>query len=532
MKSTTSHVNQMPETNHTSAERVSLFDRVRWAVRLFLGIRTHDLRAARTYIRVVYKGQFWLTKWIRFVWWSLRQMLVTIPNAMPGITIPPQVSRKPHWLDSSNPLANHPWCNQSDATLPKSVDTVVIGAGFTGASVAYHWSRRAATDRTLVVLDMGDAADGASGRNQGTIVMGRYFTMVRDTVLNHLPNVRPNLSAQEHRHLAEQFSACYCQASYRNADMIEQTIRDEKFDVDYARNGWVQERLADQQEALSESVRDGHRHGFTDWIAIDPQRAHQESGMNVEHPSGFSQKSATWHPAKWVWSLLTTAMRKPHVQFFSHTRVESVNDTNAPGGYIIRTNRGEIHARHVIYGVESYLPKIDSRFHNIIQPHQEQLASGQGAPDAMPSDNSITGQFFFGARRDNTLLVGSDSTRVPDRLAGGNKPSRFLTQFALSEYKRLYGSYRFTLTNEWSGTVGYTPDEFPLIGPLDDKGKYMIGGMAGSGSGIAFNAARCIVNRILGNTDEPDDYPVAYFGPSRLLEPGNHPWPKIEMPNE
>ena len=52
--------------------------------------------------------------------------------------------------------------------------------------------------------------------------------------------------------------------------------------------------------------------------------------------------------------------------------------------------------------------------------------------------------------------------------------------------------------------------------------------MAGSGSGIAFNAARCIVNRILEITDEPDDYPEEYFAPSHLIAPDRHKWPMIK----
>ena len=56
----------------------------------------------------------------------------------------------------------------------------------------------------------------------------------------------------------------------------------------------------------------------------------------------------------------------------------------------------------------------------------------------------------------------------------------------------------------------------------------MIGGMAGSGSGVAFNAARCVVNRILGLTDQPDDYPPQYFAPSRLLDPDKHNWPDLD----
>jgi len=248
--------------------------------------------------------------------------------------------------------------------------------------------------------------------------------------------------------------------------------------------------------------------------------------MEVDHPAGFSQKAATWHPAKWVWSLLATALRQPNVSYFSRTKMTSIERRGE--AYFVHTTRGTIQARSVLFAVEAHLPMIDRRFHDVILPHQEQCSSGRGGPSAMPSDNSVTGRFFFGARRGEVMLAGSDSTRVPDRMAGVYRPSRFLTKFALSEFKRVYGRFRFTLTNEWSGSVGYSADEYPLVGKIDGHRQYMIGGMCGSGSGVAFNAARCIVNRILGRTDEPDDYPAEYFAPSRLLDPGGHRWPAIE----
>jgi len=49
-----------------------------------------------------------------------------------------------------------------------------------------------------------------------------------------------------------------------------------------------------------------------------------------------------------------------------------------------------------------------------------------------------------------------------------------------------------------------------------------------AGTGVAFNATRCICHRILGNSEEPDDYPEAYIKPSRLLDPKNHLWPNLE----
>ena len=73
---------------------------------------------------------------------------------------------------------------------------------------------------------------------------------------------------------------------------------------------------------------------------------------------------------------------------------------------------------------------------------------------------------FFG-RHGNLTMVGSDATRVPDREAGRNQPSRFLTKYVCAEMERLFGASECRITHEWSGTVSYTPDEYPLVGIFD-----------------------------------------------------------------
>src|SRR6185369_12164163 len=57
---------------------------------------------------------------------------------------------------------------RSGSSMPKEADVVVIGAGLTGASAAYHLID-AVRDRKLrvVVIDKGDPAGEASGRNGG-----------------------------------------------------------------------------------------------------------------------------------------------------------------------------------------------------------------------------------------------------------------------------------------------------------------------------------------------------------------------------
>ena len=146
----------------------------------------------------------------------------------------------------------------------------------------------------------------------------------------------------------------------------------------------------------------------------------------------------------------------------------------------------------------------------------------------MKPNVGISNSYGFFGRHGNQTMVGSDATRVPDHEAGRIQPSRFITNYLCSEMQKVFGRASYTITNEWSGTVTYTQDEYPIVGKIDGKRLYILGGMAGSGTAVSFNGGRCIVNRILGDTSESDDYPEEYFGRMRLIDPKKHIWPEIE----
>ena len=516
----------MPVT--APAPQASFLFRVRVFVGLLLGLRRHDLRSSRTWINTMYPGKSLISRYLNFIGWSLDQMWCKIPDSLMTTTFAPHVSRTPFWLMQGNPLENHPWKALPQTKLPAHAYVVVIGAGFTGGSLAYHWGRSAPTDGSLkmAVLDMGDAASGSSGRNEGLVVMGRYCYMVYGTVLKHLHVVRPDLAPMDREQLARQFGIAYSKAAYRNGDLVEQTIQSNGFDCEYAREGWVQARDVDQQQSLADSVRMAQETGMTDWTSVTPQEVERLSGMKVKHNAGFSIAAASFHPAKWVWSLLTSAMRSGRVEFYSRTKVLKVERNG--DGYRVHTSRGVIEADHVVNATEAYTPLLHPQFHDRILPTQTQAASGLGGPENIKPHVGISGTRAFFAKHHDAVLIGSDATRVPDREAGIIQPSRFITKFLLGEMESYYGPYRYQITNEWSGTVGFTPDQFPIVGVMDDHWQYIIGGMAGSGTAVSFNGGRCIVNRILGKTDEPDDYPPEYFSPTRLLDPLNHQWPDAE----
>ena len=86
------------------------------------------------------------------------------------------------------------------------------------------------------------------------VVMGRYYAMVHGFVLEDLKKTRGDLTADQQDRLARQFAAAYCNATYRSADMIERTIRDEGFDCDYVRSGWITAVDRESQDALDKAV--------------------------------------------------------------------------------------------------------------------------------------------------------------------------------------------------------------------------------------------------------------------------------------
>ncbi len=514
------------EADPSAKTEISLLFRVKIAAEIIWGLRVHDFRAARTYICEVMTGKYYLCRICSFVRWVLGLMFVDIPEIMATSTFDQPVSRRPFWLIDENPLADHPWANEPHAVLPDAVDTVVIGAGFSGGSCAYHWSKHAPGDRQMVVLEMDDPASGSSGRNEGAVVMGRYFTKIHDTVLKDLPRTRSDLSASERQKLAEQFAHVYCKAAYKSSDLIAETITREGFDCDYYRNGWVEATEDDMLEVMEESVTIGRDTGFDDRTIISTEQVTEKTGIRTNNPGTFSRGCASWHPAKWVWCLFQAALRQPHVKLFTRTRVRAVEDSGET--YKIITSRGTIHARYVINATEAYTAVLHPQFKDKMIVRQTQAAVGDGGPAAIKPHRIISGPKAFWGRVGQSVLFGTDTTIIPYRNAGQNKPSRFLTKFFLTHMLEDYGPSEIHVTNEWSGSVGFTSDEFPIIGKIDGKRQYLIGGMVGSGSNVSFNAGRCLVGRVLGADENGDDYPPEYFAPTRILDPNNHPWPAIK----
>ncbi|MDP7578051.1 MAG: FAD-dependent oxidoreductase, partial [SAR202 cluster bacterium] len=377
---------------------------------------------------------------------------------------------------------------------------------------------------SMVVVEMNEAASGASGRNEGVVVMGRFFSYVKEMMLDDLLETRPDLTNDERVELAQKFAEKYVRAAYKNADMIEKTIRKEKYEVEYIRAGWV-ENFDDRQDYIDESIKESEDFGFDDWTKLSPREVQEISGIEAKKYNGFSKSAATWNPAKWVWALLSTAILSDKVSFFSNTRVDEIADNG--NNYAVHTTRGTIQTKYLINATESYAANLHPQFIDKLWPLQTQAAFAEGGPSTIKQGVAMGGANSWFGKHQGGIFMGSDGTRVHHTRAGYINPSRFITKYIISDIQDSFVHSPMHVTREWSCTAGFTKDEYPIIGLIDGKRQYIIAGMCGSGSSVHFNGARHVIQKILGIQSQ-DDYPEEFFSPTRILEPKSHKWPSLD----
>ena len=507
----------------SQSENPGVLTRFRVMLSLSAGLRWRDINSAHQFMHVRFPQDPWPLRILKLLRWSLNVMWREISESLPWVTFDEALSHTPYWLTAENPLQNHPWADDQQVHLPETAAAVVVGAGFGGAAVAYHWSKHGT--EPLVVLERNEAASGSAGRNAGIVVMaggsyGGYYVYV--PVVKYLTETQPEMSPEERDELSARFADAYVRAVQASHEMIKKTIETEGIDCDYARKGWVFFTDPVAQPNLEASFALASRLGHSDLVRRGHLQVLERSGVKTPFEGAESLGSATWHPAKWVWGILRVALRSPNVQLFTHTTVQSVQRDGA--FYIINTDRGSIRSRYVVNATESHTPTVFneflSPFPDLITPYREQGIHAEGGPQSMKPQVGVSGPLgFFVRAAQGGIVFGSDHTPVEPQQAGKNEPSRFITRYESAAIGRHWGPAPMRVTHEWTGTTSVTPDNYPVIGLLDRHGLYILGGFAGCGSAVSFNAGETIVCQMLRKPSEPDHHPEEFFSPLRFTDP-------------
>ena len=424
----------------------------------------------------------------------------------------------PFWHRVHHPYANH----QSAPILPTSADVLIIGAGLTGAAAAYHLRN---SGGSVVLLDRGDPAGEASGRNGGNFELlpensvGIYEGLAPGR-LAFMKRRYPRVPEEVLRAVSERQASLVLGLALRNRDILKETILSERIACDFSPRGWLHLATDEREEqGICDEVSLAAKHGQR--IEIWSRgKIRQEFGIDASFLGRFIPGDGTYHPFKFVCGELESALRSG-VLLFTRTKVLRIESKGA-NAHRIATDRGTITARRVIVATNAFtrelLPELAA-----IEPYQSQIVVTEHVPDRVrgrivTSDN---GPVFFnqpreGARdgRASLIMGGGEDRRMKNPSSRRRSPAVHAHLIALRDslYPELAGQ---PPSAEWIGPMAFTPDGLPCIGFLR-PGVVVAAGYNGYG-GSYTTAAGSIAAEMAVTDGVPDAVPDEIFSPRRLI---------------
>lgn len=239
------------------------------------------------------------------------------------------VKHIPFWLDDpSKPEPAAPLTENINA------DLVIIGAGFTGLWTALL-AKQADPARDIVLLEAGETAIGASGRNGGFVAAALTHTFQNG--LNRWPNEMSKLVKLGHK----------------NLDGIEETIKQFNIDCDFIRSGEI--NIANEEYQIEELRADAEASALygehVQFLNQEQIRARVNSPTYLA--AVLDPAVAIVNPARLAWGLRRACL-EVGVRLFEGTQVTGLVEMR--GSVLVKTARGEIQSKKVTLATNAFPP--------------------------------------------------------------------------------------------------------------------------------------------------------------------------------
>ncbi|MBI5824760.1 MAG: FAD-dependent oxidoreductase [Chloroflexi bacterium] len=239
------------------------------------------------------------------------------------------VKLTPFWLDDPNkpePV--------SALTEKITAELVVVGAGFTGLWTALQ-AKQADPSRDVVLLEAGETAIGASGRNGGFVASS--LTHSFQNGMNRWPKEMPKLVKLGHQ----------------NLDGIESAIQQFNIDCDFIRSGEINVATEEYQidglrEEAEESAAVGERIQFLDSAELRKRVNSPTYLAGIYDPS-----VAMVNPARLAWGLRQACLQLG-VRLFESTQVTALEERRE--SIILKTQYGQVESKKVALATNAFPP--------------------------------------------------------------------------------------------------------------------------------------------------------------------------------
>ena len=373
------------------------------------------------------------------------------------------------------------WLDQSAKAPKKQYDFVIVGGGIAGLSTAY-WLQKENPKAKIALIEKNRIGFGASGRNAGFVTCGSLEHFMKLQTKFRLPKALEIWKfSEENRRL-----------------LVEHIIEDKADQVDYQQTGSCTVAPSDMHwEKYQDVAQLMKTHGL-DVQVIAASTLEADYGIKGFAGGVVYKGDGFVHPVK----LLERLRAKLTIDIFENTEVFQIEDKKSTQE--IKTDQGFFEAPKVLLTLNAYLPMVLKDFKNKILPHRGQILVTESLPyfvkgpcyltkllcyfRHLPSGHLLVGGFRnLSLETENTLL---DQTTDVIQEA--------LLQFIKDHFKH---GKKAKAAYQWSGIMGFTPDEQMLIGPSPENPNiHLMAGCSGHGMGLSFHAAKVLVSSLSGAT--------------------------------
>jgi len=241
------------------------------------------------------------------------------------------VKLTPFWLDDARRPEKAP-----PLTTQIQTDLAIIGGGFTGLWAALQ-AKQADPNRDVVLLEAGEVAIGASGRNGGFCAAS-------------ITHGFSNGKSRWGKELAK-----LIKLGNQNLDGIEATVKEFNIDCDFIRSGEIlianeEYQVGELREAVEETAPYDMQMQF---LAADEirKRINSPSFLAALHDPSV----AMINPAKLAWGLKRACLQLG-VRIFEGTQVTALEEKRVAKHVILKTPQGQVEARKVALATNAFPP--------------------------------------------------------------------------------------------------------------------------------------------------------------------------------
>ncbi len=416
----------------------------------------------------------------------------------------------PNYFPVANPTLPY-WHSEEDQfrnirttpDLPLETDIVIIGGGYAGAATGYWlYKQSEEVPPNILLLEARYIGSGATGRNGGHLkpdYYREYLKFERDMGMEDAASI----GNFEHDHLGALKGA------------IEELNIDCDFVLTRACNVHLTKKAVDGCLKAIAALKKNPYSKVLDDIQVQQGRNAQITSICEASPVSLTFTAGHLWPYKMVKGFLEFCISNGmNVQ--TYTTVLSVDEQES-GYYMVRTNRGSIKCKKVVYATNAYTAALCPEFEDKIVPvkgtcsHIKSTNRYKPAP-YLSNTYGICRDFsnheYLINRPDGSVIVGGAKPFYLHNKEEWYKNVDDSTLFK-GNVKEWYQSFMqenfYTWKNEetevdylWTGILGYSVDALPWIGEIPDSpNKFILAGFHGHGMPRIFLSAKAIAHMIL-----------------------------------